>query len=340
VFALACADACSAAIAVYNSFSPATAQGAGLSSRVKINGMQRLTPSASTCTVTITGTVGVPITNGAVLDANNIPWNLPALVTIPPAATIDVVATCSVLGATQAAPGTLNSLQSPVLGITGVTNAAAAALGSAVETDAALRIRQALSVALPAQTIFAGIVASIEALPGVTRARGIENNTSGPDTNGIPANTLAFIVEGGVESAIQNAIFEKITPGIPTFGAISTTITDANGSTRLIKYGTPVDATISVALTLSALSGWSTATEAAIAQALVDFISALPIGGNLSYTGLIVPAYLLGTTMAGTYNITGMTIQKNTLTPVSTDIQLAYNEAAVADLANVTFTVV
>jgi uncharacterized phage protein gp47/JayE len=339
VFALALADSCAAAIAVYNAFSPATAQGAGLSSVVKINGLARLTPSASTATVTVTGTVNTVITAGSVLDATNVPWTLPATVTIPLAGTIDVVATCSVLGAVQAAPASLTRLQSPVLGVATVTNAAAAAEGAPVETDAALRLRQSLSVALPSQTIFAGIVAGLQALTGVTRVRGLENNTAFTDANGIAAHSLAFIVEGGVVADIQNAIFEKITPGIPTVGAISATLTDANGSTRLINYATPVDATISVALTIKGLSGWSPATEGLIAAAVVSFISALPIGGNVSYTGLIVPAYLVGTPYAGTFNITAMTIQKNVFGPVSADIQLLYNEAAVAALANVTFTV-
>jgi uncharacterized phage protein gp47/JayE len=330
---------CSAGVAIYNAFSPATAQGAGLSSVVKINGLRRLSPSASTVTVTITGTVGTVITGGAALDANNVPWTLPLTVTIPSAGTIDVVATCSIQGALPAGPNSLTTLQSPVLGVVTVHNAAAAAEGAPVETDAALRVRQSQSVALPSLTIFNGIVAALQALTGVTRVRGLENNTSSTDANGIPANTLAFIVEGGVTSAIQNAIFARITPGIATTGAISTTITDANGSTRLIKYGTPVGATISVALTVKALAGWSVTTEPLIAAAVVAFLSALPIGANVSYTGLIVPAYLLGTPYSATFNITAMTVQKNSATPVSVDIQLAYNEAAVAAPTNVTFTV-
>jgi len=297
-------------------------------------------PTASTVAVTIVCTAGVPILNNAVLDVNRVPWNLPALLTIPDSGTLIVTATCSVLGATQAAPGSIVTLQNQVLGIESVNNVAAAALGAPVETDAQLRVRQAASVALPSQSIFSGIVASIEALPGVTRVRGIENNTSSVDVNGIPANTLAFIVEGGVEADIQNAIFMKITPGIPTTGSVSATITDSSGSTRLIKYSPPTDATISVAITVKALAAWSTATEALIAQAVVAFLSALPIGANISYTGLIVPAYLPGVpSVFGTYNITAMTIQKNALTPVSADIQLLYNEAAVSSISDVTFTV-
>src|ERR1700674_260040 len=48
VIAQSLADTCAGAVAVYNSMSPQTAQGVGLSSRVKMNGLKRLLPSNST----------------------------------------------------------------------------------------------------------------------------------------------------------------------------------------------------------------------------------------------------------------------------------------------------
>ncbi len=73
-------------IAAYNSFSPGFAQGAGLSSIVKINGIARKVPSNSQCVVTIVGQAGAQITNGIIGDNLNLgtQWALPALVTIPP----------------------------------------------------------------------------------------------------------------------------------------------------------------------------------------------------------------------------------------------------------------
>lgn len=47
VYSLALSDLNAAAVAVYNAFSPATAQGNGLSSVVKINGLRRKLPSRS-----------------------------------------------------------------------------------------------------------------------------------------------------------------------------------------------------------------------------------------------------------------------------------------------------
>ena len=55
ILASAINDANSAAVAVYNAFSPATAPGAALSSNVKINGLTRRTPSNSTVDVKLTG---------------------------------------------------------------------------------------------------------------------------------------------------------------------------------------------------------------------------------------------------------------------------------------------
>ncbi len=86
IFAQAIYDAGQSVIAAYNSFSPANAQGAGLSSIVKINGISRKVPSNSQCVVTVIGQAGAQITNGVVGDNLNLgtQWALPALVTIPP----------------------------------------------------------------------------------------------------------------------------------------------------------------------------------------------------------------------------------------------------------------
>ena len=68
VYSLALSDLNAAAVAVYNAFSPATAQGNGLSSVVKINGLRRKLPSRSQAEVRIGGVVGTVIRNGIVSD--------------------------------------------------------------------------------------------------------------------------------------------------------------------------------------------------------------------------------------------------------------------------------
>ena len=116
IFAQAMNDANNATIAAYNSFSPTTAQGTGLSSNVKINGLKRLVPSNSTVNVTIVGVAGTTITNGIVGDTAGNQWALPASVVVPGGGSIVVTATCTAPGAINAAPATVTSIVTPTQG--------------------------------------------------------------------------------------------------------------------------------------------------------------------------------------------------------------------------------
>lgn len=335
------ADCGAACVAVYNAFSPATAQGNGLSSVVKINGLTRALPSSSTCDVTIVGAGGTIITNGQITDTNGRTWSLPGSVTIPTGGEIIATATCQTPGAIAAGAATLTKIKTPIFGWQTVTNAAPAIAGNPVETDAGLRRRQSISVALPSQSIFEGIVAEILKTPAVTRARGYENNTGATDGNGIAANSLAFIVEGGINADIFAAIAAKIPPGIPTVGAQTTTVTDSFGSTRTLRFARPTNANVFVAYTLKALGGWSVATEDLIEQAVAAYINTLRIGDSVSYFDLAVPAKLLGLPQSATFSLSAMTIKKNVGgTPGTIDLALAYNEVPFGDVANITFTIV
>lgn len=348
VFAQAITDANAAILAVYASMSPATGVGVGLSSNVQINGLTRLVPTASTASVTLGGTANITITNGQLIDPLNNTWSLPTTVTIGTTGTVVTTATCNTPGAVTFA-GAFN-INTPTYGWQSVVTGAIT-VGQPVETDAALRLRQAASVSLPSLTVFEGIVAAIETLPGIGRVRGIENNTAvnmvvqggGP----IPANNLCFIVENGgtFQSSVFQAIFSKITPGIPTYVdpaypgySYSQTVTDANGSSRLIKFMAPIESSINTYLTVTALNGWSPATTGPlIAAAVRAYLAALPIGSNVSLLQGILPAALNITpaTLIGTFAVTAITIQKNSGSIVASDIQLNYNEAASASLTTV-----
>jgi len=142
VIALAIHDANNMAIAVFNSFSPATAQGRALENNVKINGITKNAASQSTADVVITGQVGTQITNGVVRDTNGISWSLPSSVVIGSSGQVTVTATCQVIGAVIALPGELSVIGSPTRGWQAVTNPQAASPGQPVESDAELRIRQ------------------------------------------------------------------------------------------------------------------------------------------------------------------------------------------------------
>ena len=77
VFALALHDAYTLAGSVYNAYSPATAQGTGLSRMVKINGLRRKPSGRSTVDLRLVGQAGTVIRGGMAGDAAGKRWLLP-----------------------------------------------------------------------------------------------------------------------------------------------------------------------------------------------------------------------------------------------------------------------
>ncbi|MDT6962899.1 baseplate J/gp47 family protein [Cupriavidus sp. SZY C1] len=282
VFADSINDANAVAVAIYRSFSPATAQDDALSSNVKINGIGRKAASFSTVDLLIVGQAGTTITNGVATDANKNKWTLPATVTIPPSGQITVTATCISIGAISAAAGTISQIGTPTLGWQTVTNPDDAAEGSPVEKDAALRQRQTVSTALPSLTVLDGIIGTVWNVAGVTRVRAYENDSATTDANGLPPHSISLVVEGGDSTDIANAIAKKKTPGSPTYGTTAVSVQDIYGRPITIRFFRPSTAAITVAVSLKALTAYTTAVGDAIKQAVSDYVNGVAIGGGES----------------------------------------------------------
>lgn len=330
-------DVATLGASVYNSFSPVTAQGVGLSRNVKINGISRKVPTNSIVVLTIIGQEDTVISNGIAQDVLNQKWLLPDVVTIPFGGTIDVTATAEFAGNINAQPNTVTTIFTPTLGWQSVDNDDAAVAGNPVESDAELRIRQAQSTALPSLTVFDGTMGSVLNLEGVTSARGYENDTDSTDGNGIPSHSIEVVVQGGDTTEIAQAIQVHKTPGTGTAGSVSTTVYDAHGMPLIIKFERPTEVTIKVEIEIDTFVDYDTSYTAMIKQALVDYINGIGIGEDALYTKFFPVAYLPGIP-GTTYDITDLQIGKN-LDPVGTsNIAIAFDEVAVATLSDITVT--
>jgi len=316
-------DTASLGASVYNSFSPATAQGVGLSRNVKINGIERSSASYSTVTLTIVGTADTVITNGVAADTLEQNWLLPETVTIPGSGTIDVIAVAQNIGFVTAEANTITTIFTPTLGWQTVNNAAAATPGAAIETDAALRRRQALSTSIPAQTVFESALGRVGSVEGVTKVFGWENFTNTTDSIDMPPHSVNFTVVGGDSDAIANAIVSGKTPGTNPVGNTGPiTVYDSQGMPLEIYYSEAVTATIEVVVTGTQGVGWSTDFEADIKQAVADYINALPIGSSIQPISLLIPASLIGTAAYGTFSVTDVQASISGDPPASTLIVL------------------
>ncbi|MEN4635191.1 baseplate J/gp47 family protein [Pantoea agglomerans] len=341
--ALAIKDANNAAIRVYNSFSPSTGMGAALSRNVKINGITRHRATNSTVDVTLTGTAGTTIVNGSVRDTNNILWDLPASVTIGINGTVLATATCATSGPVAAVKGTVNQINTPTRGWVSVTNATTAAIGSAAETDAELRLRQGQSVALPALTPFDALDGAIANVPGVTRHKLYENDTGVVDDNGVPAHSIAAIVDGGDATEIAQTLRKKKTLGAPTFGTTSINLTDAYGNLVEIFFSRPISVPIFVTIEIKAFTGYTSSVGDKIISAVVNYINSLGIGNNVYLGRLFSPANLTtGTDNNDSqfYDIDSIAIGISKTSVTTSNIAIAYDSLATCTAASISLTVV
>lgn len=326
------------AAAVYNAFSPVFAQGTGLSSVVKINGIRRNVPSNSTCVVTIVGVALTPINNGQVGDNQGLgtTWTLPFLVTIPLSGTIDVTATCEQEGAVTLGTGQLSVILTPTLGWQTVSNGSnQPAPGAPVEGDAALRQRQSVSTGLPAQTPRAAIQANVANVAGVIAVIVYNNDTGAPDGNGVPGHSIAAVVEGGDVLAVATAIFDKKSEGTGTFGTTSQTVIDENGVPDTINFFEVAFTDIWAIVTITPLAGFNATIGDAIVAAVVSYVNSLPIGAPVVYFALAAAATLQGQTGAGTFRVEAVTTG-TAPSPVGTvDIAISFNARAATVTADV-----
>lgn len=340
IFARSIDDCNAMTVEVYNSFSPSTARGVGLSSNVKLNGLKRHEATFSTADLLVTGQVGTTIVDGIAQDGDGTQWMLPSPTVIPVTGDITVTAVAREAGARLALPGTIETIGTPTRGWQSVTNLSAAVAGEPVESDAELRRRQSVSTALPSLTVFEGTIGAVASISGVSRYRGYENDTNVTDGDGIPAHSISLVVEGGDAQAIGQAIADKKTPGTGTYGTTAVTVVDNYGVSRVIRFYRPTLVTIKTAITLTALTGYTAAIEASIKQAVVDFLLGLSIGDDVEWAEVFVPANVGLLPGSKTYKISALTIGKSGGPMGTSDLVIAFNEAASATLADVTITVV
>lgn len=298
VFSLMISDAVNAIQLAYNARSPLTAVGADLDSVVKINGITRLPASFSTANLTIGGVAGTLILNGIVQDQNGNLWALPTNVTIPAGGTVFVTGTCEDSGSIAAQPNTITNISTPTAGWNTVTNAAAAVEGAPVETDSQLRARQSISVALSSKTLLQGTISAIAAISGVTRyatgipsasgtSTSVENPTGSTDSFGNPAHSITMVVEGGDSVAIATAIYQNKSIGCFTNGTTTEPVVDPNtGNTTNISFYRPSYSLIYTTLVVHGLVGFTSATVAAIQNAVFAYLNGLQIGELLTISGI------------------------------------------------------
>ena len=148
------------------------------------------------------------------------------------AGTDTVAATCTVVGANNAAIGEVSIIKTSVSGITAVTNLTAAVPGRLRQTDVQARQSHTLAVETSGDNDSASIYEALFQVSGVSAVYVFDNDTN--DTvSGVPSKNIYVTVIGGSDADIAEAIDNNKTSGVPTFGA--ETVSVYNETTRQSK---------------------------------------------------------------------------------------------------------
>lgn len=275
----------------YNSKDPAKAKGYDLDVISALTGTFRSLGTPSTVTLTLSGVAGTVIIAGQRVESseNGTRWATNANCTIGSGGIVTVAATCLTLGAIQASPATITKIVDTVGGWQAATNTLAAISGTDKQTDQQLRIERAKSVGRPGNNQIDSMLGEVFAVNGVRRCKIYENDTGVTDANGLPEHSLAVIADGGTDDAVAMAIYLKKNPGCFLHQAgtpVAVTVVSPvyQQNTKEIKFSRPIDANMTVAVSVKSDGSLPSNAADLITQAILDYAAGDFVAAQCGYS--------------------------------------------------------
>lgn len=173
---------------------------------------------------------------------------------------------------------TLDTIATSLAGWDSVVNPGAGVTGTAVETDAALRIRRALTFLAGAATDEAIRSALLNEVTGVTTAVVTSNRTMLTDADGRPPKSFEAVVVGGDDANVAQEIWETMPSGIESYGTTTEVIVDSEGTNQSISFSRPTNRYVHVRITKTLYSeetyptnGDQAIKDAIVAWSLIEY---------------------------------------------------------------------
>ena len=241
----------------FNARNPQYAQGAALDLLLPLYGLSRRGATRSEVGLTLSGSAGAVIPAGStVIDTGGVLWDLEEAVTLDSSGAGAGVGVCRTPGAVYAQANTVTGIVTPVTGWTAVTNEQGSSIGLNEETDAEVRARIAGALAGKSVTLEDSIRAAVAAVPNVRTFLLVVNESDSANAQGIPAHTIAVLVNGGDLQTLAEAIWKSKAPGIGTWGSTTKTVYDEAGNPHEVKLSRPSTLGIRLAISLQSLTGF------------------------------------------------------------------------------------
>ena len=191
--------------------------------------------------------------------------------------------------------GEINKITTPVSGISSGSNTATLEDGQDQETDLEYLSRYLEASSTEAYWNLDGIYSELLAVDGVTSAYVNCNRENVVDSNGWLPHSRIYVVDGGADKDIAEAIYRKTDRAIAENGSVSVTVTDIQGIERIVKFDRPVTQIVDFKVTV--LPESTNITN--IIATIKSYIDSISIGGLITQTNAIESVrsagYLTGT---------------------------------------------
>jgi hypothetical protein len=227
---------------IANMLNPATAQGIWQDAIGFLYFISRIQAAGTVVAATCVGAVGTVIPVGSVAqDTSGYLYSSTAAATIPAGGSVTVQFQCQTTGPISCAIGALSKIYTAISGWNTITNAAAGAVGTNVESRAAFEARRQLSVAGNAVNSVQSIQAAVLQVTNVIDCYVVDNPTNsaisyGSTSYSLPANSVCVSVSGGTAAAVAAAIWSKKSLGCSYAGNTSQTVQDTSYNTPYPTY--------------------------------------------------------------------------------------------------------
>ena len=206
-----------------------------------------------------------------------------------------VVFTALELGAYALPANSLTKIDSSILGWDEVNNLVAGATGRFVETDEELRERHANSIRVTgsatAQAIRSRILAEVDS---VSYCSIYENRTNSTDAFNLPPHSFEAVINGGLDQAVADKLFEAKPAGIETYGNTSIQVLDENGDIQNCNFSRPASRYAWIRVTVDTLNPeevLTTEVTQAIKTAVMDYSDTIGIGDDIITQRFYGPIY-------------------------------------------------
>lgn len=259
------------------------------------------------------------------------------------------------VGPVQADANTVTMIVDTVGGLTAVNNPSPATMGTGVESDSSLRVKRATAVGRPGNNQIDSMLGELYAVDGVRRVKVYENDTNSASVSednpfGLPAHSIAPVIDGGIDMNVALAIYMKKNPGVLLFQAgtpvaVNVTSPTYPDNVKLIRFSRPiyVDVVMNVVIKNDGTLPSLTVLQGLIQQAVIEFaagdlipadvgfkIDGFDIGETVPYSTMFTPVNKVIGAYGNSY------IQSMTLNGASTNITINYNQLSRWTTSNIT----